>query len=64
MCLSKNFMDLGKKYHLFVFFKTVIRIAMKINPHPIQANTERISFPKRNPNKAANTGSRVKIIAV
>ena len=37
---------------------------MKINPQPIQANTERFSFPIRNPNNAANTGSSVKIIAV
>jgi hypothetical protein len=37
---------------------------MKINPQPTQTNIERISFPIRKPNNAANTGSSVKIIAV
>ncbi len=56
-------MDEILKKLLEVFFKTVIRIAAKINLQPIYPNRERVSFPMRNPNNAANTGSRVKIIA-
>ncbi|KKK59061.1 hypothetical protein LCGC14_3038160, partial [marine sediment metagenome] len=49
---------------MFVFFKTVIRIAAKINPLPIHPKVDNISLPIMNPNNAANTGSSVKIIAV
>lgn len=48
---------------MFVFFKTVIRIAAKIKPQPTHPNRESVSSPMGNPNNAANTGSREKIIA-
>jgi len=43
---------------------TIIRIAIKICIQPIQPNNECILFPIQNPNKAANTGSSVKMIAI